>query len=620
MANALADILMASTVGTEFTFEEYLTRCRSEPLLYATAAQRLRSAIGDGEPIDMSDPKNTRLFESMNSVRRYDVFRNFYGIERTIQNIVNYIDGAAKGLQPFKQMLLLVGEPSTGKSSLALRLLQLMEVHPMPVLKIKGVVSPFFDSPLCIFTDKATREAISSEYGIPLARLQTLMSPWVHDQLLKNGGDLSTCRVVLLKPSLSDFTGLARVEPYDERETKTPSPIIEGLARTSQGLLELVEPFRTPWTELYPFISATEDRSYTVPGERGVRPYYGIIVAHSNLEQWEEFRNDEGNKAFVSRLHVIKVPHTTQLSAEKNIYLGQLNMSGISEKQCAPHTLELLAALAVGSRISSCPNMYPTIRVFNGEDPKILGVSKKLPGLRALTDGLHGLHPRWLSAQLCDAITSGADNRTNPVDLLEGIRSIFGSGAPGDKYRNIATELLSAYVEIFSNELRKAYFEDSATYCQEKFTYYVSLINALDEGSGYKDPDTGEQLAGIELTTKIALLEIKMGITTTDLIDFRQKLVRYTERHRSINSGVYPAWLDENSYSAHAQKLMTLEFPEIWKIIVQHRARDEKAVAAHTDFMSRMSGMGYTESETRRLVDWWIQQKVTSGENIPTEK
>ena len=47
----------------ELSLEEYLAECKSNPLAYATAAERMLKAIGDPQTVDTrNDPRLSRLF------------------------------------------------------------------------------------------------------------------------------------------------------------------------------------------------------------------------------------------------------------------------------------------------------------------------------------------------------------------------------------------------------------------------------------------------------------------------------------------------------------------------------------------------------------------------------
>ncbi len=136
---------------TELTLSEYLDACRDNPLMYASAPERILDAIGRPEFIDTArDPRLGRIFMNR-TIRTYPAFSEFYGMEETIERIVSFFRHAAQGLEERKQILYLLGPVGGGKSSLAERLKALMEVHPIYVLKAGNEMSPVFESPLVLF-------------------------------------------------------------------------------------------------------------------------------------------------------------------------------------------------------------------------------------------------------------------------------------------------------------------------------------------------------------------------------------------------------------------------------------------------------------------------------------
>lgn len=71
--------------------------------------------------------------------------------EEAIERLVAYFRQSAQGLEEKKQVLYLLGPVGGGKSSLAERLKELMQQHPMYVLKAGDEISPVFESPLGLF-------------------------------------------------------------------------------------------------------------------------------------------------------------------------------------------------------------------------------------------------------------------------------------------------------------------------------------------------------------------------------------------------------------------------------------------------------------------------------------
>src|SRR5215469_5504871 len=122
---------------TDLSMAEYLESCRTDPMRYANAAERLLAAIGEPRMIDTAK-------------------------DRRLGRIFCFFRHAAQGLEERKQILYLLGPVGGGKSSLAERLKSLMEVHPIYVLKAGDEISPIFESPLVLF-DPVTMGSILEE-------------------------------------------------------------------------------------------------------------------------------------------------------------------------------------------------------------------------------------------------------------------------------------------------------------------------------------------------------------------------------------------------------------------------------------------------------------------------
>src|ERR671927_957469 len=194
----------------EMTLAEYLEACRTDPMMYASATERLLAAIGEPEMVDTSkDARLGRIFMNR-TIRAYPAFAEFYGMEETIERIVSFFRHAAQGLEERKQILYLLGPVGGGKSSLAERLKALMEVRPIFVLKAGDELSPVFESPLGLFDSETMGAILEDRYGIPRRRLTNLLSPWAIKRLDEFKGDISKFRVVKINPSRMRQIGVAK--------------------------------------------------------------------------------------------------------------------------------------------------------------------------------------------------------------------------------------------------------------------------------------------------------------------------------------------------------------------------------------------------------------------------
>ena len=106
----------------ELCLDDYLELCKREPAAYASAAERMLAGIGEPEFVDTrNDQRLGRIFGNR-VIRRFPAFREFYGMEDAIEQIVAFFRHAAQGLEERKQILYLLGPVGGGKSSIAERL------------------------------------------------------------------------------------------------------------------------------------------------------------------------------------------------------------------------------------------------------------------------------------------------------------------------------------------------------------------------------------------------------------------------------------------------------------------------------------------------------------------
>src|SRR5580658_9027208 len=204
--------LYDSQKQAEIPLQDYLRGCRDDPLMHATAPERLLAAIGEPTLLDTSqDQRLGRIFMNR-TLKLYPAFEDFYGMEETIERIVGFLRHAAQGLEERKQVLYLLGPVGGGKSSLAERLKALMETYPIYVLKAGNDISPLFESPLGLFRADQFGAALEEKYHIPRRRLTGLMSPWAAKRLDEFSGDISRFKVVRVQPSRLKQIGVAKTE------------------------------------------------------------------------------------------------------------------------------------------------------------------------------------------------------------------------------------------------------------------------------------------------------------------------------------------------------------------------------------------------------------------------
>ena len=625
---------------SELSLKQYLESCRNEPMLYSSAAERMIRAIGDPELVDTSkDPRLGRIYLNR-TIKVYPAFKDFYGLEETIERIVGFFRHAAQGLEERKQILYLLGPVGGGKSSLAERLKELMEKCPVYVLKAGDEISPIFENPLGLFDPATMGKVLEEKYAIPVRKLGGRMSPWAVKRLDEFGGDISKFSVVKLIPSRLRQACVAKTEPGDENNQDISSLVGKvdirklefhgqndadaysysgGLNRTTQGLLEFVEMFKAPIKMLHPLLTATQDGSYVGTENVGALPYQGIIIAHSNESEWQNFRGNKNNEAFLDRICVIQVPYCLRVSEEKRIYDKLLASSEVRGAPCAPGTLEMLAQFSVLTRLKEHENssLFSKMRVYDGEslkdtDPHAKTI-QEYRDAAGINEGMDGMSTRFAYKVLSETFNFDTHEvAADPVHLMfvleQAIRREQLSEEKEDTYIEFIKEQLGPrYAELIGNEVQKAYLESYNDFGQNLFDRYVVYADAWIEDHDFKDPDTGQLMNRPLLDQELSKIEKPAGIANPK--DFRFEVVKFSLRARAKNGGKNPSWTSYEKIREVIEKRMFSQVEDLLPVISFGAKKDGETEKKHDEFVSRMVRRGYTARQVRRLVEWYMRVK-----------
>ncbi|MDA1100774.1 MAG: PrkA family serine protein kinase [Proteobacteria bacterium] len=622
----------------EISLQDYLQSCREDPMMYASAAERMIAAIGEEEVIDTSaDPRLGRIFLNR-TIKRYPAFAGFYGMEQTIERIVNYFRYAAQGLEERKQILYLLGPVGGGKSSLAERLKSLMEVHPVYVLKAGDRTSPIFESPLGLFDAERFGDLLEEKYGIARRRLTGLMSPWAVKRLDEFEGDLSRFTVLKMMPSKLRQICVAKTEPGDENNQDISALVGKldirqlehfsqadpdaysysgGLNCTTQGMLEFVEMFKAPIKVLHPLLTATQESNYVGTENFGAFPFQGIVLAHSNEAEWQTFRNNKNNEAFLDRISVVKVPYCLRVTEEAEIYEKLLKNSELHGAKCAPETLDMLSKFCVLTRLREHENsnLYSKLRIYDGENIKEADPKAKSPqeyhDAAGVDEGMTGVSTRFAFKVLSE--TFNHDNEevaADPVHMMYVLeqavkREQYPEATEKNYLEFIKAELAPRYAEFIGNEIQKAYLESYTEYGQNLFDRYIAYADAWIEEQDFRDPDTGQIFDREVLETELSKIEKPAGVANSK--DFRNEVVKFALRHRANNDGHNPSWTSYEKLREVIEKRMFGQVEDLLPVISFGSKKDSDSDRKHAEFVDRLVDRGYTQRQVRRLVEWYMR-------------
>jgi len=623
----------------ELSIQEYLDLCKKDSSAYATAAERMLMAIGEPTLVDTrKDSRLSRLF-SNKLIKVYPAFKEFYGMEETIEQIVAYFRHAAQGLEEKKQILYLLGPVGGGKSSLAEKLKSLME-H-CPIYAIKD--SPINESPLGLFSPEEDGQILEEDYGIPRRYLSGIMSPWAIKRLHEFNGDITRFKVVKLKPSVLEQIGIAKTEPGDENNQDISSLVGKvdirkleqfsqddtdaysysgGLCLANQGLLEFVEMFKAPIKVLHPLLTATQEGNFMGTEGLSAIPFDGVILAHSNESEWLSFKNNRNNEAFLDRIYIVKVPYCLRASEEVKIYQKLLHNSSLSEAPCSPGTLEMMARFAVLSRLKEPENsnIDSKMRVYDGEnlkdtDPKAK-TYQEYRDYAGVDEGMTGLSTRFAFKILSKVFNyDHSEIAANPVHLLYVLeQQIEQEQFPpevAEKYISYLKGILATqYAEFIGKEIQTAYLESYSEYGQNIFDRYVTYADYWIQNEEYRDPDTGESFDRAALNEELEKIEKPAGISNPK--DFRNEIVNFVLRARANNEGKNPTWTSYEKLREVIEKKMFSTTEDLLPVISFNAKASQEDQSKHKNFVKRMVDKGYTEKQVRLLSEWYLRVRKAS--------
>ena len=634
----------ASKTVEYLTFDEYLELCKTDKMAYASAAERMLEAIGEPELIDTSkDPRLSRIFLNR-TMRRYPAFSDFYGMEEAIERIVGYFTHSAQGLEERKQILYLLGPVGGGKSSLAERLKDIVQKFPIYALVSENdEISPVFETPLSLFDPNVYADDLKNDYGIDRRYLNGIASPWATKRLKEYNGDINKFKVAKLWPSKLEQIAVIKTEPGDDNNQdisslvgKTNIRMLEhfsqndpdsysfsgALCRGNQGLVEFVEMFKAPIKMLHPLLTATQEGNYIGTEAISAIPFNGVVLAHSNEAEWQTFKNNKSNEAFIDRIYVVKVPYCLRVTEEVNIYKKMLESSSLSKANCAPETLDMLAKFCVLTRITEHDNStyYAKMRVYDGEaikdiDPKAKSM-QEYKEVAGVDEGMDGISTRFAFKVLSKTFNfDPSEISADPVHLMYVLEDAIKREQFNDEkettFLGFIKEYLSTkYAEFIGNEIQKAYLESYSDYGQNLFDRYLDYADAWCQDVDYKDPDTGNLFDREVLNKELEKIEKPAGIANPK--DFRQEVVNFVLRARAKNNGQMVKWTSYEKLREVIEKKMFASTEELLPVISFSAKSSNDDQKKHEAFVDRMISKGYTAKQVKRLVEWYMRVQKSS--------
>ena len=482
--------------------------------------------------------------------------RELFGVDEPLGRVVDYFKAAAAGSDVGRRLLLLLGPPSGGKSTLAILLKRGLEEYSRTdagaLYAIKG--SPLRESPLNLIPT-SLRAEFRETYGVDIAGE---VSPWARDYVDREcDGDYLRVPVERIFLSEAARCGIGTYAPHDPSTadiadlvgsvdlSKVAEVGDEGDPRAwswsgavyaaSRGVLEMIEILKVKREFLYLLLTMTQEKNVKVA--RFPLIYLDeTILAHTNLAEFNRSLQEKENEALLDRMVIIKVPYALSYKDEARIYKKLVyGAPAFRNTHLDPHVLHLAAVFAILTRHTKPEreglDLPKKVRMFAGEsvegfsDTEVSRLRSESPD-----EGLSGVSPRFVINALSTAITRGNAKSLTSMELLLAIKDSIESDARMDAkqkkqwFDHLVTARKEFYNRWVKEDVHRALFASFQDEAQQLLEKYLDEIEASLDQRKVTDPITGENRAPDERFLRS--VEEKIKVSESGKQSFRQEVIR----------------------------------------------------------------------------------------------
>ena len=602
----------------EGTFIDYLELVKANPDIAQLSHKRLYERImSEGVEVLKGDenPKIRKIYGN-ETIKRYGFFKDdFFGIDKVLMKLVNYLHSASMKGEEARQVLYLVGPVGAGKSSLV-EALKLALVSCEPIYSIKGC--PMHEEPLHLVPNHL-RGKFNEMLG---TQIEGDLCPVCKYRLIHEfNGEYENVPVERKNFSIRSRKGIGVVPPVDPNNQDTSiltgsidiskmdmypedDPRIFSLNGAfnvgNRGLVEFIEVFKNDVEYLHTIITATQEKSIPSPGKGSMIYFDGLIVAHSNEAEWEKFKSDHTNEAILDRIVKIEVPYCLELDEEVKIYEKILKKSNF-KAHIAPHTIEIAAMFAILSRLSPSAKVDPMtkLKLYNGEDIVEKGTTKRIDiqELReeaGTYEGMKGISTRFIVKAIDNALSISEYDCINPLSIMESIiksiKEMDASAEDKKKYLGFIQDTIrKEYNKVLEKEITKAFIHSFREQAEKLFNNYIDNAEAFVNKTKIKDTSTGEELNPDE--DFMRNIEEQIGVSEASSKGFRADVTSYM--FYLVRNGMKIDYTSYEPLKEAIEKKLMASVKDLSRIITKTRVRDKEQNEKYDAMVEEMKKNGY---------------------------
>ncbi len=473
----------------EGTFAQYFEIATKKQEVTRLAHERIYHMIMD------ADIETARSGEP-----RYNFFsEEIFGIEKPLQQIVEYFHSAAQRLEVRKRILLLMGPVGGGKSTIVYLIKRGLEAYSRinegALYSIRDC--PMHEEPLHLIPNDL-RPDVEKEFGLyiegdlcPHCRymVDTQFTGHIEDVPIKRLAFSEKYRVGVgtFTPSdpksqdISELVGGIDLSTIGEVgvESDPRAYRFDGeLNIANRGIMEFVEMLKTDEKFLYVLLTLSQEQNIKT-GRFSMIYADEVVVSHTNEHEYQSFVGNKKSEALQDRIILVKVPYNLRASDEVKIYEKLLKQSALQNVHIAPYTLRVASIFAILTRLEASKkagmSLMKKLKLYDGEDIEDFK-QKDIKELQeeAIREGMDGISPRYIINRLSNALVKQNTTCINPIDALRALRDGL------DQHTSITREERERYLN-FIQEARKEYDEMAKKEARRGQTFEYTSHERLKE-------------------------------------------------------------------------------------------------------------------------------------------
>jgi len=594
----------------EGTFAQYFEIATKRPEVSRLSHERIYHMIMD------AGIESTRTGEPRHNFFSQEIF----GIEKPLQQIVDYFHSAAQRLEVRKRIMLLMGPVGGGKSTIVYLIKRGLEAYTRTetggVYAIKDC--PMHEEPLHLIPNEL-RPDVEREFGMYIEGDLCPHCRYMVDNQYK--GRIEDVPVKRVAFSEKYRVGVGTFTPSDPK-SQDISELVGGIDLSTigevgvesdprayrfdgelnianRGIMEFVEMLKTDEKFLYVLLTLSQEQNIKT-GRFSMIYADEVVVSHTNEHEYQAFVGNKKSEALQDRIILVKVPYNLRASDEVKIYEKLLKQSALQNIHIAPYTLRIASVFAVLTRLEPSKkagmSLMKKLKLYDGEDIEDFK-QKDIKELQeeAVREGMDGISPRYVINRLSNALIKQNAACINPIDALRALRDGLDQHTSitreeRERYLNLISEARKEYDEIARKEVQRAFvysYEESA---RTLLNNYLDNVEAYCNKTKLRDPITDEEMEPDEQLMRS--IEEQIGITENAKRSFREEiLIRISSLARRGQTFDYTS--HERLKEAIEKKLFA-DLRDVVKITTSTRTPDKEQLRKINEVVNRlMTEHGY---------------------------